>query len=293
VEIAVAETKRTDNVTGFDTTGHEWDGIEELNRPLPRWWLYTWYACILWSIGYFFFYPAIPLVGDYTRGLLGYSQRNDVANQLAEAKAAQSQWSDKIATQSLSAIAANPELLQFALAGGKAAFGDNCAPCHGSGAQGAIGYPNLNDDAWLWGGSLEDIHKTLSFGIRATHEDTRLNDMPAFGRDQILTRAQIGDVTQYVLAISKQAYEADPAKRGSTVFTENCVACHGEGGVGNRELGAPNLTDAIWLYGGDAVTIARSVTSGRAGVMPAWVDRLDAVTIKELAIYVHSLGGGE
>lgn len=264
-----------------------------LTGHYQKWWLYTWYACILWSLGYFVFYPAIPMVGDYTRGLLGYSQRTEVAAQLADAKAAQGQWTGKIAAQSLSAIAADPDLLQFAVAGGKAAFGDNCAPCHGSGAQGSIGYPNLNDDDWLWGGTLEDIHKTIMFGIRSNHEDTRLNDMPAFGRDQILNRTQIGDVTQYVLGISKQAHDAEASKLGAVVFADNCVACHGEGGIGNRELGAPNLTDALWLYGGDAASITRSVTLGRIGVMPAWVDRLDPVTVKELAVYVHSLGGGE
>lgn len=289
----MADQKRTDDVTGYETTGHEWDGIEELNRPLPRWWLYVLYATVIWSIGYYFFYPAIPLVNDYTKGLLGYSQRESVAQQLAAAKEAQKHWRDQIAAVELTAVKDDPELLRFAMAGGQAAFGDNCAPCHGTGAQGFVGYPNLNDDAWLWGGTLEAIHTTLLHGIRAENDDTRMNDMMAFGRLQILMREQINDVTEHVLALSGQDHDAAAAERGATVFEDNCVACHGEGGVGNQELGAPNLTDVIWLYGGSREAIRESVYNGRAGVMPAWEDRLDPVTIKQLAIYVHSLGGGE
>lgn len=289
----MSDKKRTDNVTGFDTTGHEWDGIEELNRPLPKWWLYTWYACILWAFVYFILYPAIPLVSGYTKGVLGYSQRATVAADVASGKESQKAWRDQIAAKDLEAIAADPELLRFALAGGKAAFGDNCAPCHGSGAQGFKGYPNLNDDAWLWGGSLEAIHTTLQYGIRSGHEEARVNDMLAFGRDQVLDRQQISDVTQYVLAISNQEHDTAAAEKGKEVFAENCVACHGEGGVGNQELGAPNLTDAIWLYGGDQATITASIYQGRGGGMPAWIDRLDQVTVKQLTLFVHSLGGGQ
>lgn len=289
----MADTKRTDDVTGFETTGHEWDGIEELNRPLPKWWLYTFYVCIIWSIGYYFAYPSWPLISDYSRGLLGYSQRATVADELAAAREAQRGLYDQIEAKELEEIAADPELLRFAMAGGKAAFGDNCAPCHGSGAQGFKGYPNLNDDAWIWGGTLENIHTTLLYGIRSGHDEARINDMLAFGRDGVLERGQIADVTEYVLSLSGQDHDAAKAEAGATVFADNCVACHGEGGVGNQELGAPNLTDAIWLYGGDRATIYESVYAGRGGVMPAWVDRLDGATIKKLAVYVHSLGGGQ
>lgn len=289
----MADTKRTDDVTGFETTGHQWDGIEELNRPLPRWWLYVFYATILWALVYYVLYPSWPLVSTYTKGVLGYSQRETVAEQLSAAREAQSHWREQIAAADLTAIKADPELFRFAMAGGQAAFGDNCAPCHGTGAQGSTGYPNLNDDAWLWGGTLEAIHTTLRYGIRANNDNTRQNIMMAFGRDQILTRDQINDVTEYVLSLSGQDHEAAAAERGETLFTENCVACHGEGGVGNQELGAPNLTDAIWLYGGSRETIRETIYNGRGGVMPAWEERLDPVTIKQLAIYVHSLGGGE
>jgi len=293
METVVAENKRTDDVTGIETTGHEWDGIEELNRPLPKWWVYVFYVTIIWSVGYYFFYPSWPLISDYSRGLLGYSQRMEVAEDLEAAQQAKSVWRDQIGEKELPVIVDDPELLRFALAGGQAAFGDNCASCHGSGAQGFVGYPNLNDDAWLWGGTLESIHTTLLYGIRSNHPETRFNDMLAFGQQGVLDRQQVEDVSHYVLSLSGSEHDEEAASRGEPLFADNCVACHGEGGVGNNELGAPNLTDAIWLYGGDLADIRESVWAGRGGVMPAWIDRLDDVTIKQLAVYVHSLGGGE
>ena len=282
-----------DSVTGVETTGHEWDGIKELNKPLPKWWLWVLYVSIIWSIAYWIAMPAWPLVSDYTRGLLGYSQRTVLANSLADARAAQLGLMDRIAATDLAGIKADPELLQFALAGGAAAFGDNCAPCHGRGAQGAIGYPNLNDDAWLWGGTLDDIHKTLNVGIRSGNPDMRDNAMPAFGRDQLLEPKQISDVADYVLSLSGQDADAEAVARGKTIFAEQCAACHGEDGKGNMELGSPNLTDNIWLYGGTRDAILDSIRNSRAGVMPAWTGRLPPETIKQLAVFVHSLGGGQ
>lgn len=282
-----------DDVTGVETTGHEWDGLKELNKPLPLWWLWVLYACIIWSIGYWIAMPAWPLISGYTEGLLGYSQREVVKASLEEAKAGQAKFLQKISSSSLEDIKGDPELLQFALAGGEAAFGDNCAPCHGRGAQGATGYPNLNDDDWLWGGKLADIHQTLTVGIRSGHEETRDNQMPAFGRDQILEPKQISDVTEYVLSISGQDADAEAAERGKVVFVEQCVACHGDNGQGNMELGAPNLTDGIWLYGGSKADILQMVRNSRNGVMPFWQGRLSPETIKQLAVYVHSLGGGQ
>jgi len=282
-----------DQITGVETTDHEWDGIKELNNPLPRWWLWVIYASIVWSIGYWFIYPAWPLVSDYTKGMIGYSQRLVVAGSLEEAKQAQSVYLEKIAAADPAAIKADPELLRFSLAGGEAAFGDNCAPCHGRGAQGAPGYPNLNDDDWLWGGSLDDILLTLKVGIRSGHPDTRANPMPAFGRDGILEPAQIADVTEFVLSISGSEADAEAATRGKEVFKEQCAACHGDKGKGNMELGAPNLTNRLWLYGGDRATITQTIRKSRAGVMPAWEGRLSSETLKQLAVYVHSLGGGQ
>lgn len=289
----MAGEKEIDHVTGAETTGHEWDGIKELNRPLPRWWLWTLYACILWAIGYWIAYPAWPLISSHTTGMLGYSQRSAVAASVEAGRQSQAKFRDAIAESELSEVKANPDLLNFAIAGGKAAFGDNCAPCHGRGAEGGKGYPNLNDDDWIWGGKLSDIHTTLKVGIRSTHEDTRVNAMPKYGIDKILEPKQIDDVTEYVLQISGQEADKDSAERGKAIFDEQCMACHGETGKGNMELGAPNLTDAIWLYGGSKADIRATVVTGRGGVMPAWSGRLDAVTIKQLALYVHTLGGGQ
>ncbi len=282
-----------DEATGVATTGHEWDGIRELNKPLPRWWLLTFYATIIWAIGYWIVYPAWPLVATYSKGVLGYSQREHVAEQLVAAKAAKAQYREKIAANSLDAIVADPELLRFALAGGEAAFGDNCAPCHGRGAQGAFGYPNLRDDSWLWGdGTLAAIHQTILHGIRADDPDTRSNQMPAFGRMGTLAEPQIQDVAEYVLSLSGRADDQAAADRGAKIFADNCTPCHGKDGKGNPTLGAPDLTDELWLYAGDKATIMDTIRNGRGGVMPAWSHRLDPETIKELAIYVHSLGGG-
>ncbi|PKP77892.1 MAG: cytochrome-c oxidase, cbb3-type subunit III [Alphaproteobacteria bacterium HGW-Alphaproteobacteria-3] len=290
--------KHKDDVTGVETTGHSWDGIRELNNPLPKWWVYTFYVCILWSFAYWVVMPTWPyLTGDgwtYTKGVIGYEQRNVVTNELAAIAEGRSGAMERIATMPLDEIATDPALMEVALGAGKAAFGDNCAPCHGSGAQGSAGFPNLNDDDWIWGGTLDDIHTTLQHGIRWDADDeTRLNTMMAYGRDGILDRAEISDVAEYVLLLSNQAHDGEAAIRGAEVFASQCVACHGEAGTGNRELGAPNLTDAIWLYGGDRAAIVETVSNGRSGVMPAWGTRLDEGTIRSLTLFVHSLGGGE
>ena len=283
-----------DDYTGVETTDHEWDGIRELDNPLPKWWLYTFYACILWSVGYWVLYPAWPLASTYTAGILGYSQRQVVTEQVATAQAALRVYDEQILAGDLSDVPGNPELHSVALAGGESAFGDNCAACHGRGAQGFVGYPNLNDDVWLWGGTLEDIRYTLRHGIRwEADEDTRLNDMPRFLDDGIFTQAEVSDTTQYVLQISGRDADPEAALRGAELFQAQCTACHMEGGVGNQELGSPNLTDAVWLYGGDEDSIYASIAHSRRGVMPAWQGRLDEATIAKLALYVHSLGGGE
>ena len=285
--------KHVDEFTGTETTGHEWDGIRELNNPLPRWWLWTFYACILWAIGYWIAMPAWPLISSYTGGMLGYSQRATVAADLAGAVAEREVYAGKLETASLEQIRTDPELLNFALAGGRSAYAVNCSQCHGAGAAGSTGYPNLNDDDWLWGGTLQDIEQTILYGIRSGHDEARVNEMPAFGRDELLQADEIRAVAEYVLSLSGRATDAAAVAAGSAVFEEQCVACHMEGGKGNRELGAPSLADGIWLYGGEKADIVASVRNSRAGVMPHWQDRLSGTTIKQLAIYVHSLGGGE
>ncbi|MBL4612185.1 MAG: cytochrome-c oxidase, cbb3-type subunit III [Emcibacter sp.] len=280
-----------DEITKTYTTGHEWDGIKELNTPLPRWWLWTIYVSIIWSIGYWILMPAWPLVSSHTKGLLGYSQRDVVNAELQAARDSRKIFSEKLLAADLETIKNTPDLLEFAMAGGKAVFGDNCAGCHGSGASGAKGYPNLNDDDWLWGGSLDAIHHTINYGVRGTHDDTRLSDMPAFLSDEILDKDQIRDMATYVASLSDTSLTAP--KGTFEVFQENCAVCHGENAKGNRDFGAPNLTDGISLYGADPETLMATISFSRKGVMPTWEGRLDAATIKSLAVYIHSLGGGE
>lgn len=275
------------------TTGHEWDGIQELDNPLPRWWLWTWYACILWAIGYWIVMPAWPLISSHTKGVLGYSQRSVVEQQLARNLDAQSVYLKQIAAKSLGEIRADPELLSFSMAGGRSAFAVNCSQCHGSGAQGAVGYPNLNDDAWLWGGKLDQISYTIQHGIRNDSDDARVSEMPAFGRDELLEPGQIRDVVEYVVSLSGRPATAAAVERGAPIFAEQCAACHEKTGKGNQEFGAPNLTDAIWLYGGDRAALHETIHNSRRGVMPGWKDRLTPEAIKQLTVFVHSLGGGQ
>jgi cytochrome c oxidase cbb3-type subunit 3 len=286
--------REKDEISGTETTGHEWDGIKELNTPLPRWWLWTFYACIAFALGYVIVYPAWPLVNGATPGLLGYSSRGELVQDTDAAHTAQAAKRELMKALPLEDIRKNDDLLQFAVAGGRAAFRVNCIQCHGSGAAGGKGYPNLNDDDWLWGGTLDQIHATLQHGVRFTADpDTRQSPMPAFGADDILTPEQINDVAEYVLKLSGQTSDAEAAIRGTTVFAENCAACHGDIGEGKQEFGGPRLTDVIALYVSDKASIVAQVNKPRHGVMPAWSTKLDEVTIKQLAIYVHSLGGGE
>lgn len=284
----------TDHVTGTTTTGHEWDGIKELNTPLPRWWILTFYACIVWAIGYWIVYPAWPLLWSNTTGILGYSSRADVAVELANLEKIRGDKMVALAAAPLAEIEKDPTLLALARARGKTVFGDNCAPCHGSGGAGAKGYPNLNDDDWLWGGSLDQIMQTIQFGARSGHAKTHESAMLAFGKEGVLKRDQIVTVANYVRSLSGLATAPGyDAAAGAKIFADNCTACHGNNAKGNLELGAPNLTDKIWLYGSDEATLIETITNGRAGVMPAWVGRLDPTTIKALTVYVHSLGGGK
>jgi cytochrome c oxidase cbb3-type subunit 3 len=286
--------KEIDHVTGVETTGHVWDGdLRELNKPLPRWWVNVLYACIVWAIGYWIVYPAWPTLEGYTKGIWGYSQRAQVTADVAAGKVAQAKYLKLISSTPLDEIGKNQELMGFVQAGGAAAFGDNCAPCHGRGGQGAPGYPNLNDDDWIWGGTLEEIHNTIGFGIRSGHKDTHDSAMPRFGADGILEPAQISDAAEYVLSLSGKATDQAAVTRGATIFGEQCAACHGPQAKGTKELGAPNLTDAIWLYGGRREDILQSIRTGRGGIMPAWSTRLDAETVKLLAVYVHELGVGK
>ncbi|MDB5508350.1 MAG: cytochrome c oxidase, cbb3-type, subunit FixP [Hyphomicrobiales bacterium] len=293
MSLAPHDKNMVDAHTGVSTTGHEWDGIRELNTPLPRWWLWMLYATIVWAFGYMIVYPAVPLVASYTTGVFGWSSRAAVTQELAALGAQRAPMVTALASATLPDIEKNPTLLAFARAQGKAAFGDNCAGCHGAGGGGAKGYPNLVDDEWIWGGTLDDISQTLTYGIRSTDPKARVGNMPAFGTDGLLKPAEISQVADYVRSLSGLPLDGKPdLKAGARIFEENCAACHGAEGKGMQELGAPNLTDQIWLYGSDKPTIVEGLNKGRGAVMPHWGERLDAGTIKALAVYVHTLGGG-
>lgn len=278
------------------TTGHSWDGIQEYDNPMPRWWLWTFYACIAWAAGYMVLYPAWPLVSAATPGLLGFSTRGDLETEKQRFAEANSAIQAKLVETELTQIAADPELLQYATNAGAAVFRTNCVQCHGSGAAGVQGqgYPNLLDDDWIWGGDIESIHFTVTHGIRnTTNDEARYSEMPRFGADELLDSTQIAQVVEHVLAISGQDHDAALAAEGAVVFEDNCAACHTEAGTGSRDVGAPNLTDAIWLYGGDRETLTETVTNARFGVMPNWNVRLTEADIRSVAVYVHGLGGGE
>lgn len=287
-----------DDHSGTATTGHEWDGIKELDTPLPRWWLWIFYATIAWAIVYMVLMPAIPgLPGmsgdsDHTRGLMNNSERVNVAQQLDALHAARAEGFARLEGASIDEIENDPDLLAFVRGAGQAAFGDNCATCHGAGAQGAPAYPNLNDDVWLWGGTYEDIRTTLRVGIRSEHPDTRWSQMPAYGRDGILSRDEIAAVADYVISLSGETSEGD-LTLGAEIFNMQCVSCHGDDGTGGRFQGAPSLVDHDWLYGGEREQIIASIDRGPFGVMPAWEGRLDDATIDALSAYVYILGGGE
>lgn len=285
----MTSTKRIDAPTGTETVGHEWDGIEELNTPLPRWWLYTFYATILFAAGYVVLYPAWPMLESATAGTLGWSSRGELAADLRAADAARADTVARIAATPIEALAGDPELMQAAVAGGAAAFKVNCVQCHGAGAAGSPGYPNLNDDDWIWGGTLTEIEYTLTHGIRwEAAEQTRASFMPAF--DGMIDAAQAKALAGQVLSFSGKG---KPSAQGAQAFADNCAACHGAGGEGTAMMGAPALNDAIWLYGGTEADVTNQIRKPRHGVMPAWQGRLDPVTIKMLAAYVHSRGGGQ
>lgn len=292
-DIDANQGPRFDEPTGQYTTGHSWDGIEELNTPMPRWWLGIFYASIVIALIYALMMPSIPLINSHFKGLLGHSDRAAVALDMVDMRTGRAQFSDKLTGADLDGITGDPELFRFAMAAGKSAFGDNCATCHGSGAQGFKGYPNLNDDIWIWGGSFEEIRHTLEVGIRATHEDTQFGLMQAFGRDDLLTRDEIRDLTEYLLAFTDRSENPEAVTRGVSLFADNCASCHGADAKGDRTQGAPNLTDVEWLYGGGRADIIETLNNGRQGVMPNWNERLSPDTITALAVYVHALGGGE
>ncbi len=277
-----------------ETTGHEWDGIEELNNPLPRWWLWIFYATIVWGLWYTVAYPAWPMISGATQGYKGYSTRANVEADLAAAEAANAGINQRLASVELASIPADDELSGYARSAGEAVFNTWCVQCHGREGGGFTGYPTLSDDAWLWGGTMEDIHTTVTHGIRNEEDpDARYSAMPAFGRDELLTGEEVDQVVNYVMSLSGTPRDAGQVEAGAEVFAYNCAACHGEAADGMIEQGAPDLTDAIWLYGGSYEALHETVMNARFGVMPSWQNRLSEAEIRAVAAYVHQLGGGE
>lgn len=286
--------KEIDQISGVETTGHEWDGLKELNNPLPKWWLYLFYVTIVWAVIYWVLYPSWPLISSYTTGILGANQRAEAIAAYEEVIAGRSEFADKVVATPLEEIGKDQQLLQFALANGQAAFGDNCAPCHGGGGAGSEGYPNLQDDTWIWGGTLEAIHTSLQYGIRSDHDEARFGEMPAFGRDELLTDEEIDQVANFVASrVGLATEDGVDLAAGQTLYVDNCAACHGENLEGIQEVGAPSLMSANYLYGKSLSDIKAQIDTPRNGVMPAWADRLDPATIKSLTLYVHSFGGGQ
>lgn len=286
--------KDIDPPTGVETTGHEWDGIKELNNPLPRWWVIIFWASVLWSVVYWVLMPSWPGITGHFAGVRGHTERANVAAAIEALDAERGlQMRQMMTIKSISDVERDPQLLQYAMNAGASLFGDNCATCHGAGGQGFKGYPSLVDDAWIWGGTLDDIQKTLQHGIRSAHPETRNNVMQAFGQSGVLTRGQIDDIVEYVVKLSGGEANSSAVARAEPIFAQQCASCHGEGGAGSQELGAPDLTDALWLYGGERSDVFQTLFYGRAGVMPFWTDRLTDEQIIALSVYVHSLGGGE
>jgi len=292
----MAEQPERDPVTGVETTGHSYDGIKELNNPLPSWWVWTFYVTVAFAVIWYVLFPAIPFGPGATTGLTGNTARERVAREIAEVEAARAGINQRIVEADLDTIRGDPDLFTYALTGGEIVFGDNCAPCHGVGGAGQLNYPVLADDAWLWGGSLDAIQHTILYGVRNQQYelDARFSLMPNFGSDGLLTRDEIEQVSNYVVTLSGRE-PADPAlaEAGAAIFAEQCTACHGENGAGIEDLGAPNLTDAIWLYGGELADIRQQIWDPQHGVMPGWIDRLAPEEIKMVSLYVHSLGGGQ
>jgi cytochrome c oxidase cbb3-type subunit 3 len=293
----MADKRERDEISGTETTGHEWDGLKELDTPLPRWWLYIFYATIAIAVVYWVLMPAWPLANSYTRGVLNWSDRDNVASEVQQLEASRAPMFERLAQASAAQIASDPELQEFARAAGESVFGDYCRTCHGAGGAGAPGYPVLADDVWLWGGNLSDIEHTIRVGIRSEHPEARMSQMPAYGRDGLLSAAQIGDVAEYVISISAAGERLQPdtaaAARGMSVYQEQCSLCHGATGAGDRTQGAPSLNDDVWVYGGSREDIRSQIELGRGGVMPTWEARFDSGTIRALAYYVHEMGGGE
>lgn len=282
-----------DAVTGHMTTGHEWDGLQELNRPLPKWWLYLFVATVAWSLVYFLLYPSIPGITGYWHGLIGYYQRDKVDADVAAVAKQRAAAMDQIKALSFADIRRNPELLAEAETAGRITFAEDCQACHGAGGGGNPGFPALAAGNWLWGGSLEAIQQTVTFGIRSGLDDAHNSQMPRFGVDGILKPGEIQAVADYVSTLYGLTGTPTDVTQGKQIFAANCAVCHGDAGQGNRQVGGARLASRTHLHGDDRAAIVAQITNPRMGVMPNWNARLDPAKIKSVTLYVHSLGGGE
>lgn len=261
--------------TEGSVTGHSWDGLEEYNNPLPKWWLYLFYITIAFGLGYLALYPGL---GKFA-GLLNWTETSQYDAEVAAADAQYGPLFEQYAATDIPTLAKNEQAMEM----GNRLFLTYCSQCHGSDAGGAKGFPNLTDDDWLWGGTPEQIEQTILQGRYAMMP----SHLPMIGEKGIKP------VTQYVLSLSGRDHDEALAAEGATKFNSFCFACHKADGTGNEALGAPNLTDNTWLYGGSASAIEQSIRDGRAGQMPAQKGLLGEHKVHVLAAYVYSLSNKE
>lgn len=269
--ILLANRKGSQRSGEEETTGHVYDGIEELDNPLPAWWFYMFVITIVWGVGYLVAYPGM---GNFP-GLLGWTQVGQHDKSVEQANEKFREMRDKYLALPIAQIATNSKVLKM----GQRMFANNCAQCHGADAKGRYGFPNLTNNDWIYTGTAEGIKATISGGRRAT--------MPAWG--DILGDQGVKEATAYVLSLSGREGNSEDISAGETRFKMYCAACHQADGTGNPAIGAPNLANGIWLYGGKAEQISQSIRTGRNGVMPAHKDTLSEDKIHILTAYVYSL----
>lgn len=285
-----------DPVSGRETTGHVWNGIKELDTPVPRGVLIFLIVTHIFAFAWWVLMPTWPLGDTYTKGILETDQRRSVEKHLLESQEGRASWAKLIETESFAQIEADPDLMAIVRSTGHQLFGDNCAACHGVDGKGGKNYPDLTDNDWIWGGTPERIEETMRIGVNTEHPQARISQMPSFGRDGILDPDKVKDAAAYVYSLSHPEYVTTANRAavssGRELFQANCSICHGENARGNQDIGAPNLTDTHWIYGGDLAQIVETVHGGRQGHMPTWDERLTDTQIKILALYVHDLGAG-
>lgn len=276
--------REIDPVTGYEATGHEWGGITELNTPFPKIALIALILTFAYSVVSWVLLPAWPLGNDYTRGLLGLDQREMAEESLRDLTERRESWLTRFENPDFAALSDDPALMSIAMPAADRLYRDNCSACHGRSGAGGPGFPVLNDDHWLWGGTPEEIARTLRVGINSDHPETNFAQMPAF---DWMDRSQRLALSEYVAAMASGAHAPDGEV--AALFSENCTVCHGEGGAGGLQNGAPSLIDEAMIYGQDVETVMKILSQGRQGLMPYWSGRLSDAEIKALALYVSRI----